>query len=296
MSRKGKKKSFFFSRSVISLSLLSISLVIIGMTMSNQSRNSTVNEVSTADTAIDIAFTPENINLTLGSEQLVQVSLNTKYPILGSLIELSYDVAKLSISDVVTGNFFPNQISAPKVGAGKVAFGYGLPYDSTDGKAGSGVIASFKVKALTVGESEIDFTNNTDIIPSNQVSGEISIVTSTLKVSVVEKEKVLEPSSTPTPSQSPVPTPTPTPTPKPTKKPVIATPKPKPSVLVLPSPTPSPRVYEPLTGTPFDKTVEKYDARGVNVAVQDVKITPLPTLKPTIFTTIGNYFRKVIGI
>lgn len=303
MSKISKKNNYLLNFTTIVLIVLSLFLSILGKYFFIIRKSTVINQIQSNSKSIDLFLSPDDLSLAVGNDQILELTLNTNSnPVLGSVIELEYDPSIVSISAITQGNFFPDSILDSKIQGSRISFGYGLPYSAVDGKIGEGTIVTFKVHAVKVGSTELNFTDNTEIIPSDKIQSDVATIINSTLITVVEKEKIpevspsLEPSSTKTPSPSLVPTPTPIPTPKPTKKPVMATPKPEPSVLVVPSPTPAARVYKPLTGTPFDQTVENYDARGVNVAVEDVKITPLPTFKPTIFTTIGNYFRKVIGI
>lgn len=252
----------------------------------------TINEVSQSPNTINLSLSPDDLVIKVDETRQIILHLDAQQnPVLGALIELAYNPEIVQITDVRVGDFFPNQLAVPKISGSKVALGYGLAFDSQTGKTSSGNIASFHVRGQKPGEFSLEFTKNTNIIPSDQVADDVITTINSLKIKVIEKDKseVAIPTSTPAPTQA---SPTLKPTPKPT-----STPKPK----ITPSPTPSssPRVYIPLTNTAFDQSKADYppnkyltDPSLISDPNQTDSLAS-PETKPSLFDMVGQFFTRL---
>jgi hypothetical protein len=84
--------------------------------------------------------------------------------LVAATVELSYDPAKLTITDVAKGDFFGNTFAAPVINATtkKVTFSFAVP-PADGGKTGSGVLATFMVQPKVAGTATITFAAPTNV-------------------------------------------------------------------------------------------------------------------------------------
>lgn len=297
MSKQSKHRHNIANRKwLITLAILCLGISLVGKILWNSRRNYPINMISSGQPTIDLFIEPENMDLELGSDQLIEIGIKTNgNPILGSLLELSYDPTRLSISNIEKSDFFPNSLSESRINAGKIAISYGLDFNASAGKTGSGTIATFKVKTLSAGETSIEFTKNSQVIPSDEVPD--NLVTTVNSVKLVVKDKSESPNqSAMTPSTAPSPI---------IKASPVATKRPIASKTSMPSPTqfsiltqtvPSPRAYQESTGTPFDQSIEQYqNQKNIPINPETHALTTAQQ-KQNIFALIKQYWQKLTGL
>lgn len=254
------------SKLLIYLSLILSSL---GLFIYRSIQSSKIYEVTESPQNIQLTITPNPLVIKPNEESIITINLDTNsHPVQSGLIELNYDPKIISITQIIKGDFFSNRVIPSSISDGIAMVNYSIPSEMASGKTGLGTIVSFKLKGLSEGETAITFSDNTDIIPPENIvnSENISVITHPALVKISSQEiitsspspsPISSPSATPEPSPvtsppssiSPIPSPSPSTTPQPPRS--I---KPKPTYTPTPLPSPT-RLYIPLTNTPFDQSV-----------------------------------------
>lgn len=112
---------------------------------------------------LDLNFkTPMKITVDAGATGGVPNKL------VGATVDLTYDPAKLTITNVVKGDFFDNTFAAPKIDpvTKKVTFSFAVA-PSDGGKAGTGTLVTFDVQPKVAGNTTITFALPTNVRAEN---------------------------------------------------------------------------------------------------------------------------------
>jgi hypothetical protein len=109
-------------------------------------------------------------------------------------LELNYDPTQLELSALAKGPFLGTLVTAPTISGGKAKVAIGASY-LTGAKTGTGVVATFKAKALKPGISNITIDGNT-IATSTTVGDSLKSVAPS-QVTTYGRADLYGPSGTP---------------------------------------------------------------------------------------------------
>lgn len=203
-----------------------------------------INEISATGTVI-LTFTPPTQEITPNTTFSVPIAITAGTTKVSAVeIEVIFDPAKLNLISVTQGTFLTNILSSPVITTGKVYFSYAVPPEMSGGKTGPGNLATLNFKALSTGQTNLVFGNNT-LVAALGATSNVLKQASSIALTILS-------SSTPTP------TPTPTITPS-----TIPSAIPSPLASATPSPTP--------TSNPAD-LVDTGDVTGDQVNLYDYNV------------------------
>jgi len=210
---------------------------------------SNIMEIKNNTGDIVLSLTPANSELNLNQDTTLSLLVDTKGAKVSAVqVELTYDQSQLEISDIKPSDFLPVELLKPKNENELVKFVYAVPPES-GGKAGTGTVATLKVKAKKTGTHQLSYTPNT-MAAAIGYNGNVLRQATDATIQVKSSTTTNTPTPTPTP-QTQVKTPTPRPTSKSTK---LSSPSPIANPSFLPEQDYNYVVSTPIPSTPTYST------------------------------------------
>jgi len=206
-------------------------------------------EITNTNGSVNLSLLAAKTNLAPQEETTITLKFDAPTtPINVASVDISYNPDLLTISNVTKGEKFVTELVPASTSNGKITFTYGVAVAANAGQTGQGTIATFTVKAKTVGAANLTFNDSTQVLVSGASTNALREITNTtLTIADPNASTTTSPStnaSSSSPSTSPSLEPSVSPSTTPSTDP-STTPSTSPST----SPTSSPVVNKPASPT-----------------------------------------------